>query len=46
MNRDELLAGEYKQVKALILPRNQRLEVGDLQFIANNVLGMKKSYES
>jgi len=38
MSRDQLFAGEYTTISALILPRNQRLDPGDLNFILNTVI--------
>jgi hypothetical protein len=39
MNETQLYQGDYKNVKVLILPRNQRMIAGDLQFIYDNVIG-------
>lgn len=38
MNETQLYAGEYKDVKLLILPRNQRMLAGELQFMYDHVI--------
>ncbi len=38
MNETQLYAGEYKDIQLLVLPRNQRMLAGDLQFIRDHVL--------
>jgi len=38
ISKEELQAGEYKNLSAIILPRNQRLDSGDLLYLQNNVL--------
>jgi hypothetical protein len=38
MNETQLLAGEYKNVQVLVLPRNQRMLPGILQFIYDHVI--------
>jgi outer membrane protein assembly factor BamB len=38
INREQLLAGEYRKYKAIILPRNMRMHPGDLEFIRTKVI--------
>jgi len=38
ISKEELRSGAYKNLSAVILPRNQRMDPGDLQYIRNNVL--------
>jgi hypothetical protein len=38
INREELLAGEYINYQAIILPRNMRMHPGDLNFIRTTVI--------
>lgn len=39
VSREELYRGDYLDLKALILPRNERLYDGDLAFMYTNVVG-------